>query len=99
MDKHGFGAVLQSSQSGTDGISTGGPAVDDCHFRAAVHQFNREFSNQLAEFRIPLGHGDADLASDIGSDNAPKGVHQDGFATQRNFGFGHAVAEALARAG
>ena len=62
-------------------------------------EFRGEGLTKSMEFRIAGRDGDADLLRDAGRGDTPEGVGEDAVPAQRNLGFWHAVAQALAGAG
>ena len=86
---------IRAADAGTDGVSTGGTAVDEREEGTAVGQFFPEVAAQAAQALVACRQHHAHLARDTGGDDAPQGMHQDRFAAERHSRFGHAVAEPL----
>ena len=111
MDQDGLGGRQERRQRGADRLGAGGAAVDNRHDRelhAAARgggapalrlELLREGVAEGVEFRVAGRDGDADLLRDAGRGDAPQGVGEDAVPAQRNLGFWHAVAQALAGAG
>ena len=88
---------IRAANALPDRVRAGGTAVDDGQERAAVGQFFPEAVAKGAQAVVAFGQDHADLGGHAGCDDAPEGMHQDGFAAQGHGCFGHAVAEPLAR--
>ena len=59
----------------------------------------RERLAERLQLGVSRGDGNADLLRDPGGCHAAQGVGEDAVPAQRDLGFGHAVAQALAGAG
>ena len=111
VDQDGFGGRQERSQRGADRLGAGGAAVDNGHDRELTGppgggrapafglEVLGEGVTERVEFRIAGRNGDADLLRDAGRRDTPQGVGEDAVPAQRNLGFWHAVAQALAGAG
>ena len=111
VDQDGLGGRQERRQRGADRLGAGGAAVDNRHDRE-LHALARggrapplrfelpgEGLTKGMEFRIAGRDGDADLLRDAGRGDTPEGVGEDAVPAQRNLGFWHAIAQALAGAG